>query len=565
MNREQKRKLGLLVSLSIGLLVAGTFAFTAFNQQAINDRENNLDAAINGRVHDYYNRETENKDVFAENFGRDDNANPGLVRIRLSEFMEIRRRGETDFTPLVLGTERGDVGTWTKWKPEVFDINNRQDSHASNAFDTYARLTFGWQREGELAPWYMPTFNHDREDLRTAAAGHARDWIQGNGATDATTNGTTHPGEGTDAYWTEDSGSYDNTDNQWPGSTVIQEVEQHLPQERPPMTIEQWDALTVRQKVGDYWVIDHNTGWAYWASLLEAGEATSYLLDAAEMDATALDQNISNGTYYYGIHVDSQFVSRNEVDLFLAADLEGTHDRRLESFLEGVKNNAFGDGNPLWNEDSPPSDFRFELMNPGRLFTMNNQRFRYLENMGGGNHLIIRNSMFPNTSWNGQPTVLQNWYTALIQAEPTLEAMVQPVTIPARDSVPGVPDASIIWTGAGTRWLPSNLASFPSVANDLTTVATSGGSKQAFALSLADVTKLSQPGGAFSNHAERVTGEQGGNNGWWLRTLGASNSVWQIPSTAFGRGGQLHGTGTATTTAAHIGVRPALILHQPAT
>ena len=52
MNREQKRKLGLLVSLSIGLLVAGTFAFTAFNQQAINDRENNLDAAINGRVHD---------------------------------------------------------------------------------------------------------------------------------------------------------------------------------------------------------------------------------------------------------------------------------------------------------------------------------------------------------------------------------------------------------------------------------------------------------------------------------------------------------------------------------
>lgn len=560
MNKEQKRRLSLIAALSVALLIGGTFAFTAFNQQAINDRENDLDAEVNGRVHDYYNRETENKDIFAENFGRDDNANPGLVRIRLSEFMEIRRRGETNFTPLVPETEREDVGTWTKWKPEAFDITNRQDTHASNAFDTYARLTFGWQREGEFAPWYMPTFNHDREDLRTAAAGHARDWIQGNGATDATTDGTTHPGDGTDAFWTEDSAPYDNTDNQWPGSAVIQEVAQHLPQERPPMTIEQWDTLTVRQKVGDYWVIDHNTGWAYWASLLEVGEATSYLLDAAEMHATALEREIANGTYYYGIHVDSQFISRNELDLFLAPDSEGAHDRRLESFLDGVESNAFGDGNPAWNEDSPPSEFRFELMNPGRLFTMNNQRFRYLEDMGYGNHLIIRDSMFPNTTWNNQPTELQNWYTALIQAEPTLEAMVQPVTIPARDSVPGVPDGSINWTGPGTRWLPSNLASFPAVGNDLTTVASSGGSKQAFALSLADVTKLSQPGGAFSNHAERVTGGQGNDNGWWLRTPGASGAAWFVVNTGGGGAGQLFGHGNVTSSGVSLSVRPALIV-----
>lgn len=558
MNKEQKRRLSLIAALSVALLIGGTFDFTAFNQQAINDRENDLDAEVNGRVHDYYNRETENKDIFAENFGRDNNANPGLVRIRLSEFMEIRRRGETNFTPLVPETEREDVGTWTKWKPEAFDITNRQDTHASNAFDTYTRLTFGWQREGEFAPWYMPTFNHDREDLRTAAAGHARDWIQGNGATDVTADGTTHPGEGTDAFWTEGSAPYDNTDNQWPGSAVIQEVAQHLPQERPPMTIEQWDTLTVRQKVGDYWVIDHNTGWAYWASLLEVGEATSYLLDAAEMNTTALDQNIANGTYYYGIHVDSQFISRNELDLFLAPDAEGTHDRRLAAFLNGVESNAFGDGNPAWNEDSPPSEFRFELMNPGRIFTMNNQRFRYLEDMGAGNHLIIRDSMFPSITWNNQQITLQDWYSSLIQAEPTLESLIQPVSIP--NLAPGVADAQITWDGPGLRWLPNNLAVFPEVASDLTVVDEISGSKQAFALSLADVTKLSQSSGAFSNHVERLSGGQGNNNGWWLRTPGASGFAWSVNTTAHNAGGQLNGLGIVGSAGATWGVRPALII-----
>lgn len=552
MNKEQKRRLSLIAALSVALLIGGTFAFTAFNQQAINDRENDLDAEVNGRVHDYYNRETENKDIFAENFGRDDNANPGLVRIRLSEFMEIRRRGETNFTPLVPETEREDVGTWTKWKPEAFDITNRQDTHASNAFDTYAQLTFGWQREGEFAPWYMPTFNHDREDLRTAAAGHARDWIQGNGATDATTDGTTHPGEGTDAFWTEDSAPYDNTDNQWPGSAVIQEVAQHLPQERPPMTIEQWDTLTVRQKVGDYWVIDHNTGWAYWASLLEVGEATSYLLDAAEMNTTALDQNIANGTYYYGIHVDSQFISRNELDLFLAPDAEGTHDQRLMAFLEGVESNAFGDGNPAWNVDSPPSEFRFELMNPGRTFTMSGQEYRYLEDMGDGNHLIIRNAPIRWRTFNQQEGELVTWYNAL---NPAVQAIVVPVV--ANFTTGMVRDGNITFTGSGTRWLPNNLHQFPEVEADLTQAVDeeAGGVKRAFALSLADVTKLSQPEGAFSNHAERVGA---GDNWWWLRTLDDSSNAWSVRSGS--ASGQLIGGRSLTHTAANGGVRPALII-----
>lgn len=55
--------------------------------------------------------------------------------------------------------------------------------------------------------------------------------------------------------------------------------------------------------------IDQNTGWAYWANVLNAGQTTSYLLDAAEMTPTV---DAINGTYYYGIHVDSQLISLDQ-------------------------------------------------------------------------------------------------------------------------------------------------------------------------------------------------------------------------------------------------------------
>ncbi|WP_251713113.1 hypothetical protein [Lactococcus ileimucosae] len=565
MNKEQKRKLGVLAVLGLALLVGGTFAFTAFNQRVTNDRLRDNEFEVGGRVHDYYNRDTENKDVFVENYGEEEI----MVRIRLSEFMDIRKRGATDFEPLVGEAVRDEVDTWTTWKPNADNINQRQTGTDSAFFNDYSNLTFGWDRGEEFAPWYLPTFNHVENDPRAAAAGHARDYFTSD-ATDGVTNGATHPGDGTDAYWTEDSPTYDNSAGDWFGSQVTHEVAQHLQQERPPMTMEQWENdLDIEEKIGDFWVIDHQTGWAYWASKLQAGETTSYLLDAAQMTEMADD---IRGSYYYGIHVSSHLVRPENSDDFLGNDDEGEHHEHLADFLEGVRNNAMDDEytnggslpaeNPEYDVNSAPEDFNFGLMNPGRLFTIDNQRFRYLEDMGDGNHLIIRDSMIRHstTTWNAQPTELQNWYSALIQAEPALEPMVQPVTIP--NPAPNVAYASITWTGTGTRWLPANLASFPAVAGDLTTVDEGDGVKQAFALSLADVTKLSQLGGAFSNHAERAAGGQGIANGWWLRTPGASGRAWLVSSIAYGFVGQLLGNRDITGPNAETGVRPALILHQ---
>ncbi|WP_242531347.1 hypothetical protein [Lactococcus sp. LG592] len=284
MKHQQNRKFRKIVFLFLLLLLGGTFAWTAFHQQVINDHTNQIRTYIPGRVHDYYNRDTGNKDVFVENYGLDARANAIMVRIRLSEYMEIQRLGEDNPTSLVDSAERGNTSTWTTYLPEENNINRRRGEESSR-FNRYSNLVFG--RTG-TAPWYMPTFNHDFEDLRSAAAGHARDFIQGNGATDAESDGRTHPGDGTENYWTE------------------------------------------------------------------SGERSYF----------------DNGSYYYAIHVDSQVISPLEMERFLEPEEQGEPiDTRLEAFLEGVK----GDGNPRWNRDSEPSDFNFDVMRPGRIFTMAGQ------------------------------------------------------------------------------------------------------------------------------------------------------------------------------------------------
>ncbi|WP_341784663.1 hypothetical protein [Lactococcus garvieae] len=539
MTPEKKRKLRNIALLSLLGLIGVTFAFQAFNQQAINDRlRENIPG---GRVHDYYNRNTENKDVFVENFG----TVPLMARVQLSEFLESRSPGETAFTPLVAGTTRENVDSWTTWIPSANNTGQRESSHASNAFNRYSNLTLGWSRPGQSAPWFMPTFNHNNQDLSSAAAGHARDYIAGSGATDATTDGTTHPGDGTDAYWSSGD-TYDNSGGTWPGETVTHQAIQNLPQDRAPMTIAQWANLPNNEKVGNFWVIDYQTGWAYWANRLRAGEATSYLLDAAEMTA---ETDTIPGEYYYGIHVDSQLMSPDRTEEFLGTDSEGAHHTHLPDFLDAVRTGSIDNnwGNPGPDEDSQPGDFNFGIMSPGTIFTMAGEQYRYLEAIADDNHLIIRNDTIRNVSWPGQEGVLTSWYGQLDSA---VRAMVQPV---ANSFTTGeVPAGSVTFTG-GERWIPDNLEG--DVSADITQVTQGAGSSpKAFALSLADVTRLSGPGLAFPNHAQRGSVALGW---WWLRTPSESPFAWAVATT-----GNLYGGYPRMLSGTMGGVRPALIISQ---
>lgn len=131
--------------------------------------------------------------------------------------------------------------------------------------------------------------------------------------------------------------------------------------------------------------------------------------------------------------------------------------------------------------------------------------------------------------------------------------MVQPVAISV--PAPGVADESITWIDEVTRWLPTNLSAFPAVAGDVTSVNPSG-TPQAFALSLADVVRLSTPEGGFPNPVARRGARS---SWWWLRTPGPSPTaanwgVAQAPPT-----GRLHAHNPYTNDVG--GVRPALIIN----
>lgn len=126
--------------------------------------------------------------------------------------------------------------------------------------------------------------------------------------------------------------------------------------------------------------------------------------------------------------------------------------------------------------------------------------------------------------------------------------MVQPV---ANSFTTGeVPDASVTFTG-GDRWLPTNLEGV--VAADQTQVVP-GGTARAFALSLADVTRLSSEGLAFPNPAQQGSVALGW---WWIHTPAPGAPAWVVPTL-----GNLTGTSARTVSNTTGGVRPALILHQ---
>ena len=57
------------------------------------------------------------------------------------------------------------------------------------------------------------------------------------------------------------------------------------------------------------------------------------------------------------------------------------------------------EGNPRPDIDLPPSSFDFGDMVPGRVFTMAGEQYRYLEDMGNGNHMITCHDVIYNTSF----------------------------------------------------------------------------------------------------------------------------------------------------------------------
>ena len=215
--------------------------------------------------------------------------------------------------------------------------------------------------------------------------------------------------------------------------------------------------------------------------------------------------------------------------------------------------NESGTTNPRYEVDSPPSDFNFDTMLPGRVFTMAGEEYLYLEDMGNGNHMIIRHESIRGINFTEQPQVLSNWFSGL---DAEVQAMVQPVSIPAVVPL----HWGLIYPWEGFRWLPAEWAAtrFDAARADRTVV-NSSGTPQAFALSFADIVHLSTPEGPFINGRAR---EGARNSWWWTRTPAAESILWWFVHGGPERPGQLHGQVTVDHMVNHGGVRPAIIIHQ---
>lgn len=583
MSPEKKRKLRNIALLAILGLIGGTFAFTAFNQQAINDREVENRAVVGGRVHDYFDGD-ENKDVFVENFGR----KPILVRLQLSEFMEIQERGTNDWDQVTPG-ERGDLSTWTTYIPEVGNVSQRRNlgNNLSATFNAYSNLTFGYEHGNVSPPWYLPTFNTQYDSDIAAAAGHARDLSFG-----LENSRATHAGTGEANFWSQ--GQRYTNNGQWPGQTIERTTAQNLYQDQAPITLYQWNqrweayqnGLSDGQGlIGNFWVMDEADGWAYYAIALQEGEATSYLLDASHMTEAA--DNIQ-GSYYYGVHVKSELIDASgnlhdseggdprprgleqshDISRFSNEPRHDGFDGALGDFLELVRMTTFNN----MNTDLP--DFMVGVfldrgVRSGQRFTTAGEQFMYLRNIGeivGENqainaHMIIRTRTIKGVSWNDQPTALTNWYAGL---NDDFKERVRPVAIPARDAVPGVSEEELDW-GDDEGWIPTNLESdWPAVANDLTRPSAQG-TPQAFALSMADVIYFSGEGigvGEFRIPMPFTTfqSRMAGDNEWWLtRTPAAGGQAWGIDNDMRGTPGAFM-VGPRHQGGVNGGVRPALIV-----
>lgn len=582
---EKKEKIkGLLLVAALLLLIAGTYTWFSFTQRTINDRHVELGFEEVGRLHDYFDEVSGNKDVFVENFGDA----PILVRIKLLEYMEVDGvsmvqadpAADTDVQPI-----KADPTTWTPWTPAAAGNTVGDRVGAGAVFNSRARWTMGWQPRaatdgsGQLldAPYYMPTFNHSRTDHKTAAAGDGRDWNwSGEEAdTSASPNGTnagadatgvTHPGDGTDGYWNAGDTATSLLGTPPDTQSGTHTARQTVVQDQPVMLLSQWNALPVQDRVGNFWVVDPQTGWAYWANMLFPGEATSFLLDQATFITSGLRGNV-----YYGIKVVPNMVANtdNTVNSFWS-DAEN-HSDLAKTLVDEVRH-----GLPILGE-----------LEPGDIFSLRGTEYRYLENKGNGNHLVIHNGSVSSGPWRTGATgptlgyngsaldlYMRNFYDALPSV---IRRQVQPVQAVFTDDFTNPPDGfwnlslgaempigspsnpTALWVGGVDRWQVNlnHPGISDAIRNDITDY-TPGGERKAFALSLADVVHLSGPGLAFPTVASRNFPST--NNA--LRTRARVTGPWVISNI-----NQVGGAGSLISAFEHSIVnenfsrRPALILH----
>ncbi len=306
MNAQEKKKLKSATAsvTAIALLLTGTFAWNAFDQEALNKTIGLSDNA-GARLHDDF--DGTNKDVYIENYG-DEGQDLVYARIRLDEYMEVGTGAGTGATGLdVLRGDKAKEGVST---PSVNDVST-WDTYLYGSTSTgtdirkYRDLEFGG------STIYMPTFNKNADSLAADING-TLEGPDGDMFTDADAyldyETFTDGQERTqDAIYDIDDNDLDEGSASVEGTNHMLEEETHTAKstlDAEVMSMDTWKTDKNAQP-GEYWVYDTD-GWAYWAQPIEPQTATGLLLTGI-----VVNENPS-GEWFYAINVVSQIATAGD-------------------------------------------------------------------------------------------------------------------------------------------------------------------------------------------------------------------------------------------------------------
>ncbi len=292
---EKKRKLilvGVTFGLCITMMLTGTFAWQSISQYAKNEAMGEM-SNPGGRLHDDFSFHAGgNKDIYVENFTSQADGMPIIVRIQLYEYMETGEdagrnleAADRDVTVLAdAGAKINEPLTWDIYKPV-----DGEDNHYGY---------WNWTMGGQTV--YMPTFNKNK-DSKDADI---------NGTYEGTTPGDTIHFDDYKTYTVGDAltaiAKYDADDNDITDSGITEVEEIHYAKETIAGTVMSMADWANNPVLGDFWVYDTD-GWAYWANPLMPDTATGLLLSKIQLSQTMKDK------WYYGIYVESQMVTADEI------------------------------------------------------------------------------------------------------------------------------------------------------------------------------------------------------------------------------------------------------------
>lgn len=298
-NRKKALSAGVAVTLCGVLMLSGTLAWSSIKQTAKNEIMGGQLRNPGGRLHDDFNGNTGDKNIYVENFTGALDGQEIIVRIRLREYEAI---GATN-----VENRETDTSKWT-----VFNLNTDGTKHGH----------WNWQMGGEAV--YMPTFDKNKDsknsDLNGTYEGskdgddvHFDDFVSYEVGKTKTAIAT---------YDADDDDVYDEN------TGVTKQEETHTATTTingTVYTMQEWEALET--KTGDFWVCGDD-GWAYWANPLMPGTATAPLLNQIGMDPN----NPITDEWYYGIYVESEMVTADEIST------------AKKEVKEGFYHNHAGDG-----------------------------------------------------------------------------------------------------------------------------------------------------------------------------------------------------------------------------